>query len=346
MPRIYREAASVLVWLGEEVGGTGRAIDGMSKWLKEVRNNTTKRGFIASYSDIEDHLPTDDVCDLLTRPWYGRVWTLQEAILARRITFLVGGHALDWDFLERFVKEIQRNDPFQRSRLAETLRALQVNGSNVCNAMSAVPNIRVCKSTYDFKFFPHLLRMCRGRDCFDPKDRVYGILGILTKDLQRDFTADPSENDTVTDVYIPFAILMLQSDVSFQALSMVESTVRDPTLPSWCPDFHQRSEAKMLADYDSFRHGYKAGFGRFTTTVDLSWRSENRTELTLTAATVDDVQSIVDGQWADPLSPANEEIGTMLIKDNSRWLAACIEAVNEATFTVSQVDTTGSTNVI
>ncbi|KAK1599326.1 heterokaryon incompatibility [Colletotrichum navitas] len=75
MPRIYSEAASVVVYLGEssEVENSDDAMD----WLRESQESSLTSG----RQTVQGSIPS-----LLRRPWFLRTWVLQEIQLERRAT--------------------------------------------------------------------------------------------------------------------------------------------------------------------------------------------------------------------------------------------------------------------
>jgi Heterokaryon incompatibility protein (HET) len=166
MRQIYESASQVLVWFGE-AGMHGS--DGM-KELASLLNAKPPHP-TALYFFTEGF--SQSFRDILTRAWWSRVWVIQEAAVARRLTFLCGPHSLNLP-----------NRPEELSELADALR----------NALSGVETLSikgVCRE--------HLLGLILNQrdrafgtksrlqnlvynylrcDCSDPRDRVFAFLGL------------------------------------------------------------------------------------------------------------------------------------------------------------------------
>ena len=94
MTSIYESSTKVVVWLGSEADESGLAIDRLNylagKALAELRPGETIDGLLDRLRQDESWVPwsPDEVPDLsswnsitllLQRPWWTRVWILQEA---------------------------------------------------------------------------------------------------------------------------------------------------------------------------------------------------------------------------------------------------------------------------
>ncbi|KAK3933754.1 heterokaryon incompatibility protein-domain-containing protein [Diplogelasinospora grovesii] len=105
MQLIYKNAEEVLIWLGLGCPGIYRLIDSSNKLKEQLELNvqnwrsisepweleTMKRSFrlIRTYS-----LEMDGLRELLGRPWFRRVWILQEVVSARHATVICGGKSI------------------------------------------------------------------------------------------------------------------------------------------------------------------------------------------------------------------------------------------------------------
>jgi hypothetical protein len=102
----YRKAESVLVWIGEPSESSEKAwrwIDEFAKWnmnndaisqLTALRyRRSIEKVSSAIKSKKTELAPTDVILaiqELLARPWFHRVWTFQEIILAKKAKILCG----------------------------------------------------------------------------------------------------------------------------------------------------------------------------------------------------------------------------------------------------------------
>jgi hypothetical protein len=107
MSRIYKQASQVLVWLGDGSAAKNLAIDAM-----ELIAINPSMHWYAYQHEGEDSLEARDrrfskishveaLQDILSAAWWKRVWTFQEAVLARNLVFHIGGGFVTMDILQK-----------------------------------------------------------------------------------------------------------------------------------------------------------------------------------------------------------------------------------------------------
>ncbi|KAF2190117.1 hypothetical protein K469DRAFT_699715 [Zopfia rhizophila CBS 207.26] len=97
MRRIYKKAENVIGWLGEE--GTlpwdmDRAIHHLHFWSRECDLNEARMEELSSIGNPLEPWPWDEenwgaIERLFQRPFWTRLWIVQELVLARKPAFLV-----------------------------------------------------------------------------------------------------------------------------------------------------------------------------------------------------------------------------------------------------------------
>ena len=106
MTRIYSHAHQVWIWLGPEKDNSTSAIhilrDLGQVWKQQKSqpgwNNDKIYAFTRFILQEQDQIDWNAVWKLLReRPWFTRMWTLQEAILARDAYLVCGEHSSSWD---------------------------------------------------------------------------------------------------------------------------------------------------------------------------------------------------------------------------------------------------------
>ncbi|KAK4195883.1 hypothetical protein QBC40DRAFT_268909 [Triangularia verruculosa] len=91
MAKIYAKASRVLVWLGAATANSKQALDyirgeGRQRAATEVSTQATEQGTQVS---------EQAVINLLERPWFQRIWVLQEVAAARHILIMCGPTVID-----------------------------------------------------------------------------------------------------------------------------------------------------------------------------------------------------------------------------------------------------------
>jgi hypothetical protein len=228
----------------------------------------------------------------MTRPWWPRLWVLQEATLAREAIFVCGPRVIPWDLLSSLAKQIKRLN------LYETFRG-HSERPEYCDGFNEILNIRLVQHTHSTTLPTDLIRSCRQRICFDPCDRVYGVIGLMDRYVRDSFTWEPGEK--VEDLYPPFVHILLFMDITALLLSLTDTPERNPKLPSWCPDLHHRSIPYVLADHE----GYHAGYS-IQTTTEFDWEQMKRDPRILRTKgfIVDSVKTVASEYWMS--STAND----------------------------------------
>ncbi len=154
MRRIYRDASTVLIWLGNDIKHSSLAL----KCMKDVVQIWRRTG----HSDVGRLLGV--VQPFFNHPWFTRAWALQEALLAERAIFHSGSQALNFqDFIAFYLNS--------SLKLGHDTRSLATNVSELCKVQK-----RYKKGTLGL--FGLLLRT-RCRKAADPWDNIFSLLGLL-----------------------------------------------------------------------------------------------------------------------------------------------------------------------
>lgn len=120
------------------------------------------------------HITREALKALFQRPYWKRVWILQEIMLARSLTIHCGQHTTSWNNLERFFR-IPR---LVRSRRGSAFRAgfeyeEADNARVIMNEKDAFMNSASKLSYYITEFSGWL--------CEEPRDKIYGFLSLIAK---------------------------------------------------------------------------------------------------------------------------------------------------------------------
>jgi hypothetical protein len=91
MGEIYERARSVVVYLGEATDKSDEAMRALQYLMDAQRVKDEPPWSHTTLIDVEHVLQ-----DIFGRPWFKRIWTVQEASLAQHTTLLCGGHTVSW----------------------------------------------------------------------------------------------------------------------------------------------------------------------------------------------------------------------------------------------------------
>lgn len=157
MAEIFKKAQDVLVWLGPAYGKSDFAMEAVNG--RRVPRNlwTTSAG--------------PGIRRLCQRPYWTRLWVVQELSLARSVTVLCGGKAVSWSRLEGFLTTAVQTPPRRPSTHAFT----EYVATRDSEALSMIG--RLCRSRQHSQLYHQVLAFQDLR-CAEPRDRIYALLGI------------------------------------------------------------------------------------------------------------------------------------------------------------------------
>ena len=191
MDEVFRRAGRVRINIGESVRNQAgvfqliRALRSVDKdtWVRMTHDPKENRGF---------HLPpwNSDIwksfADLFSRPWFKRVWVVQEYALARRADFMLGTdqfeitdlliallRANDWMFMVRSDGE-PRDDGTESLQLEAKL-SFNIRLDESCHFHSAMTWLR---SEQVIKPLSEVLYLKSTFETSDARDKAYATLGL------------------------------------------------------------------------------------------------------------------------------------------------------------------------
>lgn len=181
----------------------------------------------------------------ITRPWFARVWTLQEVILARRATVLCGGRYVNWSVVALTRSVFLKYELIDFGLTHETLGkgSLDLEKSNYVFELQYGPDSGILT-------LREILLMMHGRNADKPKDFLYGCLGLMERPARLNFIIDYERSDV--DVFVKSLQILCRPSGRPSRLDgghfwaqLMESYMLVPKsrvtgLPSWCPDFSSR----------------------------------------------------------------------------------------------------------
>ena len=319
MGDIYRGAQEVVAWLGELDVETDKVLSMIGIFSSDLMLHWDPALPHAIAEDMVSAGQFVGLCKLLSRPWWTRVWTVQEAILPERLIFVCGERRVDAASFFGFSRSFARHlssccGQFFLSQPQSMLRSLRYH----------------VDSLYTLEFFrgkkeaviSHQMAYYRTRSCKDPKDKIYGFLGLGEKnDDKPDIQPDYSMSDQ--SVYEEIAGRIMEKPGGLDLLEEVlpEQSLPDNTrmksLPSWVPDWTINVPLNAVRPMFNVRqpHGtlrqYKAaGYEGFQTLFRTSVSYQKPGRLAVTAAIFG-----VIGALGDSRKGSEQEVTTARFQD-------------------------------
>ncbi|KAK4172324.1 heterokaryon incompatibility protein-domain-containing protein [Triangularia setosa] len=272
MGDIYSKAARTLVWLGCpccSLGllNTSRLSYHQGKWSEQLtaiepifeaieilgeearklvekgREAVPKQGEMGedgtkTYDRIRKLDPKWDHI-FLENPWWSRIWTLQEIVLAKEARLCMYTKEVDWNLL---CDAIPYYTALGFTKFSEIYAGNKTNsGVEPLNMVTAIrkarqPGSELVTGDVGDELLQYLASS-HWRDCKMPQDKIFALMGLFNK--ERDVGIEVQYRFDVGDVYRRATKALLQRSGNLDALGFCYpyKIPRVAGLPSWVPDW-------------------------------------------------------------------------------------------------------------
>jgi len=237
MADIFSLAERVIVWLGLGDADSKMVMETCEFLATKVEvdvdrqelRSLSDQAHDAHWSDSREQPPYDiatwqAIVNFLSRPWFQRLWIWQEIRLAKTNAMITcGADTMHWAKLQILLCCIvyKRSVIPWKTQESEDAATLL----NLCFRLA---------SAFQERLLSLFIYMRHSR-CIDPRDRVYGILGLSSRTGTR-IDLRPDYERPVIDVYIDLMIhyTNMSNRLDMLGLCRYDETMRD--WPSWTPD--------------------------------------------------------------------------------------------------------------
>jgi hypothetical protein len=166
MGKIYRQASHVVAWLGLEQDGDNSAL--AMGFLNEtgVKLHLCHKWLLKIVPFSAEGVAIRRLCN---RPYFQRVWVVQECVLAKKLHLVLGTHYCSWRQLYDFNETLEyehMSTPISRLFSVKLQFERNWNGESIQGTMQ------------------NLLHLTIDKHCSRSHDRIYGLLGILQQSYQ------------------------------------------------------------------------------------------------------------------------------------------------------------------
>lgn len=237
MRTIFQKASQVIVWLGED---PLEVAESAFTTVRAVASESMMLSLATTHGEPpKSSMPTDDsfwkpLATMFSLPWFWRLWVIQEITLSSTAVAMWGSAEVAWRWIGMAAQTI-------RTHHYPVLRDHGMQGVYNAYFMYFIQDSLSPDNEDNTNMsFLRLLSLTRQFGCTDPRDRVYGLLGLPSIDAEPQdgllFT-EPNYNETEVDVYRKVAHRILETDQSLRLLCHVQhgTEVIKDECPTWVP---------------------------------------------------------------------------------------------------------------
>ncbi|KAF5568270.1 heterokaryon incompatibility protein [Fusarium napiforme] len=254
MSSIYQDCSRVIIWLGPEKHGIGLLFSELAHIGAQIEKTTN--GLIMSSPDTTDFdwwqsdVPvsfSDEVWSAMKklgdRPWFHRLWTVQEAIMANRDSIMQSGDAIiSWPLFRRAVICLLQKNEMPLARIS-------------ISVMRSVAKYPIGAT------LEHTLDAYQARLCSDSHDKIYGLLAILPPRFASEIK--PDYEQPVEELYKSCFLASTKALRRWELRGRPRDPDEDPC-PYWVPDlseadpYGRRVSHHYASGCSALHHEYQA----------------------------------------------------------------------------------------
>ena len=160
--------------------------------------------------------------------WWKRVWVVQEVALAKSALLVCGDQTADYaDFKTLFELDIFNS----------TVQSYWGNAQNQLVIVARASMLR--QESNWLEALLSVLEESRQLGATDPRDHLYGILGLFDK--YSAMLPSPDYTRTASEIFTDLVLMFLRLSKSVDVLSNVATMDSSSSRPSWVPDWSMRT---------------------------------------------------------------------------------------------------------
>ncbi|KAI0469144.1 HET-domain-containing protein [Xylaria cf. heliscus] len=263
MEQIYRNASKTIVYLGEKSADSDLAAAYLENHMWRVRGAIAD--FMNQRRTAEDPAEMMQICiktlgasqsklfegfdqhevqralmNLLSRPWFRRIWVIQEFVVSRSVEMYCGKTLCEWgSFSMMFYYS------FTEAKVSwDHINVSSEQKIDFYRGLTQIMQMHELRNNFHgedennrkLKNLVHMLSLCRTAEATLPVDKIFALLNLVS----RSHNPEPEYLKSKADVYREFAEFTLRNGDGAIILSEAALTNRgDPSLPSWVPDWSE-----------------------------------------------------------------------------------------------------------
>ena len=237
MSVIYKKAKQVTVWLGDEQDIEEDDIISLS-----VEGARTAHHAVSVSARRA-------IMQLLSRPYWTRVWIIQELAAASSIIILCGRHMIPWDIFPK-------DSPPKSVAVAN-----EISNDMLETGFRKLREFRTDKLARKPISLLDALYRSQSTLSTDPKDKLYALLGLVFDGDS--FIPEPNYNLSTEEIYTDFSLALIENGLPLDFIYLRTSNrgVYD-SLPSWVVDWSDLNDDLARQEFEHILKSVLPEFSR------------------------------------------------------------------------------------
>ncbi|KAI1481554.1 HET-domain-containing protein [Daldinia eschscholtzii] len=237
-PKYQMSSEEAYAFLFEKIDSMG------SEWKPVDENNNLVINKMLGYAY---KAVMDIMRNILERPWFERIWTLQEASVDALPTVYVGQYSTYLYRLLEFTEYFAL-----RNRILYlcpgSQRGIAIQNIDDLYVLNKFDKDNDCKKLTVGEVFTRILGIAGAAKSTDPRDQIYGVLGIVKHLKKEELPEDllPDYHISYTETYWNYAAFFFRTAGDLRLLNCSRNELQG--VPSWVPDFRYLPAGPPIPD--------------------------------------------------------------------------------------------------
>lgn len=262
MGDIYKNASETICWLGDEADNSSLAFDLiqiLSRTNDGFESTQYEKVLMRLYRPSENHEYNTHwtaILLLFRRPYWARVWIIQEIVASSKVLVRCGSRCAMWEDLVKAVLSVPTAEG--RSRVSVVSRVFSdLHGMTNVVSIDALRGItQEAKSKSEYISLLSALRRSTSALATIPSDKIYALLAI-TKDGQ-DLISHPTYTLSAEKICTMTTAAIIAATADLDIICYAEASP-GRILPSWVPDWTKKLARETITGANAGREDlYKA----------------------------------------------------------------------------------------
>ncbi|TGO76834.1 hypothetical protein BELL_0134g00060 [Botrytis elliptica] len=242
MGMIYSSAETVIVWIGApRIESDAPNLRYILRRLDRTRQDIDPKLLDSEWPVWSDNNSSRMINQFFSKEWWQRTWVFQEIVLAKSIFLHYGTVSFTWDT----VSSSQLHFYYLHSNCALPPGTIPEGVFKAMRRVLTINFVRDSRARGLKVRLTQLLCMDRRSFCSDPRDRIYGLLGLAE---DRDVVS-PDYTKPIRWVLQDAVQSLIEKGKSLNIICMLPKFHKMDGLPSWVPDFTASSPPRNFMSF-------------------------------------------------------------------------------------------------